>query len=127
MTVVPVIVGDVPTPQGRIYPEALLYQVADDFNARIAAGGPIHGEPAEGADGTAISVARITHRVTSVVVQDGTLYATIDLMPTPMMLNLKGAAKLDFGKGTPRGIGKVAEDGTVSDYRLITVDLPNKE
>ena len=78
-------------------------------------------------DGASISLHRVSHTIEAITVKDGAVYAKINVLTTPAgqeLDKLLAKNKIEFRDA---GTGKIAEDGTVSDFTLITVSAVDAE
>ena len=125
-TTLKVITVDTPNHNGRVYPRAEMERAIDKFNDRLPEH-PLFGELGYGPalDGTSISLDRVSHKVDKMFIEGDNVMAKITVMDTPMGNILKTLCEeapnaVMLG---PRGTGVVDEDGNVSEYTLITVDV----
>ena len=117
---VTILKADVPNANGRIYPretvEQMVEQCAKNQN-RIF--GTI-GMP----EGTALDISKVSHTVNNLrITEGGDLIGDVMVLATPqgkVMEELLAHGTYDYRTA---GIGKVDENGVVSDYRLISISL----
>lgn len=128
-------------PSERVYPESELRRVADTFNARER---PSYGQlGVEGTNALTIDLSRVSHQITKLVIEQGVrdeatgrtlrttddrpvvgLRVAITTLPTPNGIMLKKLIESRVELYPMfRGTGRIAEDRTISDLELITIDV----
>ena len=117
--------ADKPNANGRVYPRAVLEDIARQIKEKD---GRVFGQVGF-PEGTSVDLSKVSHIVGDVHVNEqGELIGKIIPLKTPAGEILTSLLE-DFKKNKvnygfrPAGIGKVDENGVVSDYRLISIDL----
>lgn len=118
---------DTPNANGRTYTTESIQQIIDKFNERQAAGAAVLGElgyPTE--NFSIVEISNVSHQVTNMRIENGKLLGTIKLLNTPNGIILKNLLdKGHCGGFRPRGFGDVSADGTITNYKLISIDYVN--
>lgn len=117
----PVIELDKKLPSGHFYPTPVIINAIIEASDNIA-NRRMLGEVGQPVESTKIRLNYVSHLVVDLTVENGWLYADIELIKTP-----KGKVVNSLGINnfylSPRGEGEV-HDGKVSDgYKLIAIDL----
>ena len=115
--------GDVRNQNQRVYPVREISKAVQTITEKIANGDSIFGEldhPAE----LSINLDRVSHLITEMWMDGADGYGKLKIVPTPMgniiSTLLKSGAKLGVSS---RGSGNVGDDGAVSDFEIVTVDI----
>lgn len=109
---------------GRIYPMNEMVQAVTSMNEHITQYGGLFGELDHPADRLTIAMDRISHVITEVKLDGNNVIGKAKLLDTPMGLIAKEIARSGARYGvSSRGAGQVNENGTVSNFRVITVDI----
>ncbi len=113
---------DVPNQNGRMYPRAVGESIVKQATEKIEQHGDVFGE-AGIPMGDMVDLSRVSHTVKNMRIENGALFGDIKVVGTPMgnivKELLKSGIQVDFRS---RGTGKIAEDGTISEYEFISVD-----
>jgi hypothetical protein len=115
--------GDVRNHNQRVYPSREIARAVNEMNKKLTSDCPILGEldhPSE----LSINLDRVSHIITEMWLDGADGYGKLKIVNTPMgniarTLLLSGV-KLGVSS---RGSGNVADDGSVSDFEIITVDI----
>lgn len=78
-------------------------------------------------EGLTISLQRVSHAVEGIEIRDGAVYAKIKVLATPAgqaLDQLLTSSNIEFRVA---GIGNIDKDGTVSDFKLLTVSAVDAE
>lgn len=115
--------GDVRNHNQRVYPAREISRAVNEMSKKMAGNVPIPGEcdhPSE----LSINLDRISHLITDMWMDGSDGYGKLKIVPTPMgnivKTLLTSGAKLGVSS---RGSGNVSDDGTVSDFEIVTVDI----
>ncbi len=116
--------GDVRNHNQRVYPTREIARAVNQLNERMSkTGAGIQGEldhPAE----LSINLDRVSHIITDMWIDGNDGYGKLKIIPTPtgniVSTLLRHGAKLGVSS---RGSGNVSDDGTVSDFEIVTVDI----
>lgn len=116
--------GDVRNHNQRIYPTREITRAVNQLNERmVKTGAGIQGEldhPAE----LSINLDRVSHIITDMWIDGNDGYGKLKIIPTPtgniVSTLLRYGAKLGVSS---RGSGNVGDDGMVSDFEIVTVDI----
>lgn len=115
--------GDVKNQNQRVYPIAEINQAVHQINERIQKGETVLGE-LDHPEELSINLDRVSHIIEdmSMVGRDG--HGTLKIIPTPtgqiVRTLLESGAKLGVSS---RGSGNVGNDGSVSEFEIITIDI----
>lgn len=115
--------GDVRNQNQRVYPTREIARAVESMNKRIHETNGISGEidhPAE----LSINLDRISHIITEMWIDGSDGYGKLKLVPTPMGNIIKVLLESGLKLGvSSRGSGNVGDDGVVSDFEIVTVDI----
>lgn len=115
--------GEVRNQNQRVYPLREIDKAVGSINKRINAGETILGE-LDHPEELTINLDRVSHIITDMWIEGQNGYGKLKVLSTPMgsiaKTLLESGAKLGVSS---RGSGNVNEDGRVSDFDIITVDI----
>ena len=115
--------GDVKNQNQRVYPITEINQAVHQINERIQQGETVMGE-LDHPEELSINLDRVSHMIEemSMVGKDG--HGSLKIIPTPtgqiVRTLLESGAKLGVSS---RGSGNVGNDGAVSEFEIITIDI----
>ncbi len=115
--------GDVRNQNQRVYPVREIARAVNSITEKLGVGQSVMGE-LDHPEELAINLDRVSHLITEMWMDGADGYGKLKIVPTPMgnivkTLLLSGA-KLGVSS---RGSGNVGDDGAVSDFEIITVDI----
>lgn len=115
--------GDVRNQNQRVYPVREITRAVNSITEKLGVGQSVMGE-LDHPEELAINLDRVSHLITEMWMDGADGYGKLKIVPTPMgnivkTLLLSGA-KLGVSS---RGSGNVGDDGAVSDFEIITVDI----
>ena len=115
--------GDVRNQNQRVYPAREIAKAVNTITEKLSSGQSVMGE-LDHPEELSINLDRVSHLITEMWMDGADGYGKLKIVPTPMgnivkTLLLSGA-KLGVSS---RGSGNVNDDGTVSDFEIITVDI----
>ena len=115
--------GDVRNQNQRVYPAREIARAVNSITEKLSSGQSVMGEldhPAE----LEKYLARVAHLITDMGIDGAAGVGKLKIVPTPMgnivKTLLQSGAKLGVSS---RGSGNVGDDGSVSDFEIITVDI----
>lgn len=115
--------GEIQNQNGRIYPRGEIQRAVESVNTRLSRGETVLGEldhPQE----LQINLDRVSHFITEMRHDGNNGYGKLKIVDTPMgaiaRSLLRAGAKLGVSS---RGSGNVGDDGHVSDFDIVTVDI----
>jgi hypothetical protein len=115
--------GDVRNHNQRIYPSREIARAVNSMKERMERGESIPGEIDHPPD-LAINLDRVSHMITEIWMDGNVGYGKLKLLETPMgniaRALIQGGMKLGVSS---RGSGNVNDNGMVSDFDIITVDI----
>lgn len=115
--------GDVRNQNERIYPLREIGNAVKMINEKINRGDTIMGE-CDHPEELSINLDRVSHIITDMWMDGSDGYGKLKLIPTPtgeiVRTLLQSGAKLGVSS---RGSGNVADDGNVSEFEIVTVDI----
>lgn len=115
--------GDVRNQNQRVYPVKEIARAVRSITEKIATGQSVMGE-LDHPEELSINLDRVSHLITEMWMDDADGYGKLKIVPTPMgnivKTLLMSGAKLGVSS---RGSGNVNDDGTVSDFEIVTVDI----
>ena len=115
--------GDVKNQNQRVYPVNEINQAVMQINERIQRGETVLGE-LDHPEELAINLDRVSHIIESMDMKGADGHGSLKIIPTPtgqiVRTLLESGAKLGVSS---RGSGNVGNDGSVSDFEIITVDI----
>ena len=114
---------DKPNRNNRIYTKACIEKAISDTKKLVEERrfmGELH-ETTSYHD-TTVNLMRASHLVTELRLEESRFVADVQILKTPMGIVLQRLVDSDQVYFVPRGIGKLEENGTVTDYTLISID-----
>ena len=115
--------GDVRNQNQRVYPVREIARAVTSITEKLSAGQSVMGE-LDHPEELSINLDRVSHLITEMWMDGADGYGKLKIVPTPMGLIVKtllqSGAKLGVSS---RGSGNVGDDGAVSDFEIITVDI----
>jgi len=115
--------GDVRNQNQRVYPMREIAKAVNSITEKISSGQSVMGE-LDHPEELSINLDRVSHLITEMWMDGADGYGKLKIIPTPMgniiSTLLKSGAKLGVSS---RGSGNVGNDGAVSDFEIITVDI----
>lgn len=115
--------GDVRNHNQRVYPTKEIARAVNEMNVRMKGTNGIPGQldhPAE----LSIDLDRISHIITEMWMDGADGYGKLKLVNTPMGNIAKVLIESGMKLGvSSRGSGNVGDDGVVSDFEIVTVDI----
>ena len=115
--------GDVKNQNQRVYPAREIARAVNTITEKLSSGQSVMGE-LDHPEELSINLDRVAHLITEMWMDGADGYGKLKIVPTPMgnivkTLLLSGA-KLGVSS---RGSGNVGDNGAVSDFEIITVDI----
>jgi hypothetical protein len=115
--------GDVRNQNQRVYPAREIARAVNSITEKLSTGHTVMGE-LDHPEELSINLDRVAHLITEMWIEGADGYGKLKIVPTPMgnivkTLLLSGA-KLGVSS---RGSGNVGDDGAVSDFEIVTVDI----
>lgn len=117
--------GDVRNQNQRVYPANEIAKAVKQVNEKIHTGYSVLGE-LDHPEELSINLDRVSHIITDMWMDESGKngYGTLKLIPTPMGELVKTMLKAGVKLGvSSRGSGNVGDDGNVSDFEIVTVDI----
>lgn len=115
--------GDVQNQNGRVYPLTEIHKAVRQISETINSGKSVLGE-LDHPEELSINLDRASHIITDMWVDGADGYGKLKLLPTPMgniaKTMLESGVKLGVSS---RGSGNVGDNGIVSDFEIVTVDI----
>lgn len=115
--------GDVKNQNQRIYPAREIARAVNEVNKKLSGELSIFGE-LDHPEELSINLDRVSHMITEMWLDGADGYGKLKIVPTPMgnivKTLLQSGAKLGVSS---RGSGNVSDDGSVSDFEIVTVDI----
>ena len=115
--------GGVRNQNQRVYPIDEISKAVDSVNEKLQGGFSVLGE-ADHPEELTVNLDRVSHMITEMWMDGKNGYGKLKIIPTPMgnivQTRLDSGAKLGVSS---RGSGNVTEDGKVSDFEIVTVDV----
>lgn len=115
--------GNVRNQNQRIYPDR---EIANAVNAvtKIISGGQSVGGQLDHPEHLSINLDRVSHIITEMWMDGNDGYGKLKIVPTPMGNIAKTLLESGFKLGvSSRGSGNVDDNGIVSDFEIVTVDI----
>lgn len=107
----------------RVYPRTEIIRAVGNINDRIQKMGPLPGECAH-PSGLEINIDRVSHAITEMWMDGNNGCGKLRLLPTTLGNTIKVLLESGIKLGvSSRGSGNVGNDGKVSDYEIVTVDI----
>lgn len=115
--------GDVRNQNQRVYPVREIAKAVNSITEKLSADQSVMGE-LDHPEELSINLDRVSHLITEMWMDGADGYGKLKIIPTPMgnivKTLLQSGAKLGVSS---RGSGNVGDDGAVSDFEIITVDI----
>jgi hypothetical protein len=115
--------GDVRNQNQRVYPVREIARAVNSITEKLSGGQSVMGE-LDHPEELSINLDRVSHLITEMWMEDADGYGKLKIVSTPMgnivKTLLQSGAKLGVSS---RGSGNVNDDGAVSDFEIITVDI----
>ena len=115
--------GDVRNQNQRVYPAREIARAVNSITEKLSGGQSVMGE-LDHPEELSINLDRVSHLITEMWMDGADGYGKLKIVPTPMgnivKTLLQSGAKLGVSS---RGSGNVGDDGGVSDFEIITVDI----
>ena len=115
--------GDVRNQNQRVYPAREIAKAVKTITEKLSSGQSVMGE-LDHPEELSINLDRVSHLITEMWMEGADGYGKLKIVPTPMgsiiSTLLKSGAKLGVSS---RGSGNVGDDGSVSDFEIVTVDI----
>jgi len=115
--------GDVRNQNQRVYPVREIAKAVNSVTEKLSTGQSVMGE-LDHPEELSINLDRVSHLITEMWMNGADGYGKLKIVPTPMggivKTLLQSGAKLGVSS---RGSGNVGDDGAVSDFEIITVDI----
>jgi hypothetical protein len=115
--------GDVRNENQRVYPMLEIKKAVEQINETIREGKSVLGE-VDHPDDLKINLDRVSHMITSMWMDGPCGHGKLKILPTPMGELIKAMIISGVKLGvSSRGSGEVADNGRVSGFDIITVDI----
>jgi hypothetical protein len=115
--------GDVMNENKRVYPMTEIKKAVEQINETIQQGKSVLGE-VDHPDDLKINLDRVSHMITSMWMDGPCGHGKLKILPTPMGELVKAMITSGVKLGvSSRGSGEVADNGHVSGFDIITVDI----
>ena len=115
--------GGVKNQNKRVYPVHEIKKAVTSINEKLHSGYSVLGE-LDHPDDLQINLDRVCLQINEMKMQGNNGVGKLQILPTPMGNIVKALLESGVKLGvSSRGSGNVAENGTVSDYEIITVDM----
>lgn len=115
--------GGVRNQNQRVYPVDEISRAVDSVNEKLQGGFSVLGE-ADHPEELTVNLDRVSHMITEMWMDGKNGFGKLKIVPTPMgnivQTLLESGAKLGVSS---RGSGNVTNDGKVSDFEIVTVDV----
>jgi len=115
--------GGVVNENKRVYPVEQIQKAVGTIKERLNSGYSVMGE-ADHPQGLQINIDRVSHMIENMWMDGPDGFGKLKIMPTPMgkivSTLLESGCKLGVSS---RGAGNVGNDGKVSDFEIVTVDI----
>jgi hypothetical protein len=115
--------GDVKNQNQRVYPLTEINHAVQQINERIQKGETVMGE-LDHPEELSINLDRVSHLIEEMTMVGRDGHGSLKIIPTPtgqiVRTLLESGAKLGVSS---RGSGNVGNDGSVSEFEIITVDI----
>lgn len=115
--------GGVRNQNQRVYPVEEISRAVDSVNEKLQGGFSVLGE-ADHPEELTVNLDRVSHMITEMWMDGKNGFGKLKIVPTPMgnivQTLLESGAKLGVSS---RGSGNVTNDGKVSDFEIVTVDI----
>jgi|TARA_B100001173_G_C15970163_1_gene539636 hypothetical protein len=115
--------GGVKNQNKRVYPVQEISRAVGSINEKLKSGYSVLGE-LDHPDDLQINLDRVCLQINEMKMQGNNGIGKLQVLPTPMGNIVKALLESGVKLGvSSRGSGNVAENGTVSEYEIITVDM----
>jgi hypothetical protein len=115
--------GDVRNQNKRVYPAREIARAVNFITEKLQSGQSVMGE-LDHPEELSINLDRVSHLITDMWMDGADGYGKLKIVPTPMgnivKTLLQSGAKLGVSS---RGSGNVGDDGNVSEFEIVTVDI----
>lgn len=115
--------GDVRNQNQRVYPMREIAKAVNTITEKLSGGQSVMGE-LDHPEELSINLDRVSHLITEMWMEGADGYGKLKIVPTPMgniiKTLLQSGAKLGVSS---RGSGNVGDDGSVSEFEIVTVDI----
>lgn len=115
--------GDVRNQNQRVYPVREIAKAVQSITEKLSTGQSVMGE-LDHPEELSINLDRVSHLITEMWMEGADGYGKLKIVPTPMGNIIKtlllSGAKLGVSS---RGSGNVGDDGAVSEFEIVTVDI----
>ncbi len=115
--------GDVRNQNQRVYPAREIAKAVNTITEKLSGGQSVMGE-LDHPEELSINLDRVSHLITEMWMDGADGYGKLKIVPTPMgniiKTLLQSGAKLGVSS---RGSGNGGDDGSVSDFEIVTVDI----
>lgn len=117
------ITGGVRNLNQRIYPVSEISKAVDAVNTILKKGESVLGE-CDHPEELTINLDRVTHMITEMWMENNTGMGKLKILPTPLGETIKVLIESGVKLGvSSRGSGNVNDNGEVSDFEIVTVDI----
>lgn len=115
--------GGVKNLNERVYPVSEIRRAVDNVNEILMKGESVLGE-ADHPEELNINLDRVSHMITKMWMDGPNGFGKLQILPTPMGNIVKTLLESGVKLGvSSRGSGNVTDDGEVSDFQIVTVDI----
>jgi len=115
--------GGIRNQNKRVYPVQEITKAVGSINEKLQSGYSVLGE-LDHPDDLQINLDRVCLQINEMKMKGNNGIGKLQVLPTPMGNIVKALLESGVKLGvSSRGSGNVADDGTVSDYEIITVDM----
>ena len=115
--------GDIRNQNQRVYPMREIAKAVNTVTEKLSSGQSVMGE-LDHPEELSINLDRVSHLITEMWMEGADGYGKLKIIPTPMgniiKTLLQSGAKLGVSS---RGSGNVGDDGAVSEFEIVTVDI----
>ena len=118
--------GGVRNLNGRVYPVSEITRAVEDVNSLITKGESVLGE-CDHPEKLTINLDRVSHMITNMWMENNLGCGKLKILPTPTgeIIRILVESEVKLGVSS-RGSGDVDEQGMVSDFEIVTVDVVAK-
>lgn len=115
--------GDKKNFNERVYPINEISRAVESISQRLKDGYSVLGE-ADHPDDLQVNIDRVSHMITKMWMEGSDGFGKLKIIPTPMGNIIKTLLESGVKLGvSSRGSGNVGQDGKVSDFEIVTVDV----
>lgn len=115
--------GDKKNFNERVYPMNEISRAVESISQRLKDGYSVLGE-ADHPDDLQVNIDRVSHMITEMWMENSDGYGKLKIIPTPMGNIIKTLLESGVKLGvSSRGSGNVGNDGRVSEFEIVTVDV----